>query len=134
MQRPVKGRSVSDYEPKPRRSTSSDTAYASSSTTQVYSAEYFHISSVTAARRRHVHQVSLPHNHLALDGHYSPPLTPYEERLFGRGTHSAGIPLAEPSLPQPTVTGKIFSSMKRAVSMKREKTPVSNVSYTMETR
>lgn len=124
MERLQKGRSASDYESRPRRSTSSETAFTSSSATHVYSAEYFQVSSVSAARRRHVHQVSLPHNQLALDGHYSRPLSPYEERLLGRATHSVGIPLAEPSFPSPTVTGKIISSVKRAVSLKREKTPV----------
>jgi len=132
MQRPQKGRSASDYESRPRRSTSSETAFTSSSATHVHAAQYFQVSSVSGTRRRHVHQVSLPHNQLALDGHYSRPLSPYEERLLGRATHSVGIPLAEPSFPSPTVTGKIISSVKRAVSLKREKTPVRvDCSYTV---
>lgn len=132
MDRLQKGRSPSDYDSRPRRSTSSETAFTSSSATRVYSAEYFQVSSVSGARRRHVHQVSLPRNQLALDSHYSRPLSPYEERLLGRATHSVGVPLAELNSPSPTVTGKFISSVKRAVSLKREKTPVrTDCSYTV---
>jgi hypothetical protein len=79
-----------------------------------------------ASRRRHVQNLSLPQNRLlASDGTLSRPLSPFEERFLGRGTHAIGIPLAEPATPSSSVTGKFISSVRRAVSLKKERTPVS---------
>jgi hypothetical protein len=78
-----------------------------------------------ASRRRHVQNLSLPQNRL--DGTLPRPLSPFEERFLGRGTHAIGIPLAEHAAPSPSVTGKFISSVRRAVSLKKERTAVSTL-------
>jgi len=79
-----------------------------------------------AGRRRHVPNSSMTQNRrLASDGTHSRPLSPFEERFLGRGSHVVGIPLAEPVNPSASVTEKFISSVRRAVSLKKERTPVS---------
>ena len=130
MDRPLHNRSSSDYQT--RTSTSSGTRQLA----------YNHADSVPhlpqpsstppvsglAGRRRHLHHLSLPQNaHLLSNGSHSRPLSPFEERYLGRGTHTTGIPLAEPASPSPSVTGKFLSSVKRAVSLKEKRSSVSKL-------
>lgn len=84
-----------------------------------------HSSKAVVIGRRHASRGSLPHDSF-METMYSRPLTPYEERYLGRTTNSPGIALAESLPPVPSVTGKLISSMKRAVSIKKDKSPVSN--------
>lgn len=85
------------------------------------------MTTTTANNRRHIHQMSLP-QYLGLNGSTmdSPDeLSPFEERFLGRAPRSPGIPLAGPNTAPPTVVGKLFSGVKRAVTLKKDKNPVS---------
>jgi hypothetical protein len=133
MEHPQHARSASDHQ---KRTSNS------SSTRQMHLGSTPHLprtSSPTfgggiASRRRHVQNLSLPQNRLLVsDGTLSRPLSPFEERFLGRGTHAIGISLAEPATPSPSVTGKFISSVRRAVSLKKERTPVSASSNHYET-
>jgi hypothetical protein len=135
MERPQHARSASDYQ----RRTSNSSSTRQTQNKQLGSTPHLpQFSSPVsgaggiASRRRHVPNLSLPQNRLlASEGTHSRPLSPFEERFLGRGTHAIGIPLAEPAAPSPSVTGKFISSVRRAVSLKKERTPVSVLSFAL---
>jgi hypothetical protein len=106
-----------------RHSSSNQMYFAS----PFYNASSTNVSRSSGSRKRHLHHTSLPNPHSALDLVSPQPLSPFEERFLGRATHPVGIPLAEPITPPPTVTNKIISTVRRAVIMKKDKTPVSTL-------
>lgn len=100
-----------------------NSAFSSRNHSMVDSSTSSVVKGTNATRRRHVHQMSLP-QYLGFTVDVSRQLSPFEEKFLGRVPRPPGIPLAEPNSPPPTVVGKLFSGVKRAVTLKREKTPV----------